>query len=59
MMENRGRGRGFSVAWSRRVERLGDIICENDIKAYTIQEVLKECSLSFKLSELLEFVRYM
>ena len=22
-MENRGRGRGFSVAWSRRVERLG------------------------------------
>ena len=23
MMENRGRGHGFSVAWSRRVERLG------------------------------------
>ena len=24
-MENRGRGRGFSVAWSRRVERLADL----------------------------------
>ena len=26
MMENRGRGRGFSVAWSRRVERLAQDI---------------------------------
>ena len=44
------------IVLSRRctvLSRERDIICENDIKAYTIQEVLKECSLSFKLSELL------
>ena len=38
MMENRGRGRGFSVAWSCRVERLAWDIIESEhrdnIEAY-------------------------